>query len=300
MSNNSSKQLILSVIGVAILIISVVGVSFAIFSYARSGKKTNQIYTGSINFVFEDGDQIYLKNQFPVTSSAVIDLDKDEIPAENHNTATIHISGSVSSGTLYYKVFIFNPDQAVDSSVSSAVDLSTSTTYTTNSRMPDSTIYLYTFADNNNQIEYTAARNRGGQYFGIDNHTGLTDPNGVGAAIGNVDTNTRVLLATVDPNSPTSKELVGYGAITSGMGDVSTTISFKAYVSSDSTEIISDADDVLGTRYDSTTHKMLYTQADYGHKYYSFRFRVETNSDSGTWSTTAERNKIINYDNNTW
>lgn len=294
MSNNSSKQLILSVIGVAILIISVVGVSFAIFSYARSGKKTNQIYTGSINFVFEDGDQIYLKNQFPVTSSAVIDLDKDEIPAENHHTATIRISGSVSSGTLFYKVFIFNPDDS-DSSQSAAVDLSTTATYKVKDRLPDSTIYLYTFLapGETNDINYNPAKNRGGQYFGS-----AGDVNGVGAAIGNVDNPNRILNASPDLSNPAKKELVGYGQITSAMGNVDTTVSFKAYISDLTTEIISDADDTLGTRYDTTTHKQLYTQSDFGGKYYSFRFRVETNSDSGTWSTAAEQAKIINYDQN--
>lgn len=293
MSNNSSKQLILSVIGVAILIISVVGVSFAIFSYARSGKKTNQIYTGSINFVFEDGDQIYLRNQFPVTSSVMIDSDKDEIPAENHDLATIRISGSVSSGTLFYKVFIFNNDS--DNTASAAVDLSTSATYTVEDRLPDSTIYLYTFADASNTIQYHPAKNRGNQLFGS-----TTDTDGVGASIGNIDNPSRVLRGATNVNNPSYKELVGYGAITAAMGDVNTLVSFKAYISSNTTEIIADADDTLGTRYDSTRHVQMYTQADFGGLYYSFRFRVEVNSDSTTWSTPEEQAKIINYSSNTW
>ena len=49
MSNsNSSKQILLSVIGVAILVVAVVGVSFAFFSYTKTGSQTNTIQTGQI------------------------------------------------------------------------------------------------------------------------------------------------------------------------------------------------------------------------------------------------------------
>ncbi len=54
MENNNSKQILFSIIGIAILIIAVVGVSFAFFTYSRTGTTNNVITTGSIVFDFDD------------------------------------------------------------------------------------------------------------------------------------------------------------------------------------------------------------------------------------------------------
>ena len=42
-NNNSSKQILLSVLGVAILVVAVVGISFAAFSYSKTGTVENTI-----------------------------------------------------------------------------------------------------------------------------------------------------------------------------------------------------------------------------------------------------------------
>ena len=55
MENNNSKQAILSIVGIAILVIAVVGVSFAFFTYSRTGEKNNIITTGSITFDLKPG-----------------------------------------------------------------------------------------------------------------------------------------------------------------------------------------------------------------------------------------------------
>ena len=47
---NNSKQTVLSIVGIAILVIAVVGVSFAFFTYSRQGERNNLITTGSIAF----------------------------------------------------------------------------------------------------------------------------------------------------------------------------------------------------------------------------------------------------------
>ncbi len=52
--NNSSKQILLSVLGVAILVVAVVGVSFAAFSYTKEGETVNQITTGTITMNYSD------------------------------------------------------------------------------------------------------------------------------------------------------------------------------------------------------------------------------------------------------
>ena len=66
MNNNSSKQVLLSVIGVAILVVAVVGVSFAFFSYVYNGQTANTVKTGTIVFTASD-TQLKLTNVFPTT-----------------------------------------------------------------------------------------------------------------------------------------------------------------------------------------------------------------------------------------
>ena len=58
MNENSSKQVLLSVLGIAVLVVAVVGVSFAFFTYSKSGTMNNQLTT------------VYLTNQFPVDDTA--------------------------------------------------------------------------------------------------------------------------------------------------------------------------------------------------------------------------------------
>lgn len=69
MENNSSKQILLSVIGVAILVIAVVGVSFAFFTYTRTGEKDNVITTGTLTFAFKDSSFITLVDHFPISDA---------------------------------------------------------------------------------------------------------------------------------------------------------------------------------------------------------------------------------------
>jgi len=81
-NNNSSKQILLSVIGVAILVIAVVGVSFAFFSFVYNGETANEVQTGTIVFTASDST-ISLENQFPQD-------------AYNADKATVSISGSTT------------------------------------------------------------------------------------------------------------------------------------------------------------------------------------------------------------
>lgn len=51
---NNSKQALLSIVGIAILVIAVVGVSFAFFTYSKEGGADNVITTGSIVFSYNE------------------------------------------------------------------------------------------------------------------------------------------------------------------------------------------------------------------------------------------------------
>ena len=89
MSNsNSSKQVLLSVIGVAILVVAVIGVSFLFFNYTKTGSP-NTIKTGTI--LFESSQStIDVSNVFPV---AAADVATD---TTNVKTAEVTITGNTS------------------------------------------------------------------------------------------------------------------------------------------------------------------------------------------------------------
>ena len=64
--DNSSKQILLSVLWVAILVVAVVGVSFAAFTFTGTGTKENRISTGTISMTYsEDTNGIFITNALP-------------------------------------------------------------------------------------------------------------------------------------------------------------------------------------------------------------------------------------------
>lgn len=66
--NNTSKQILLSVLGVAILIVAVVGISFAAFTYSKAGKTTNTITTGTVTMAYTESENgINIENAVPMT-----------------------------------------------------------------------------------------------------------------------------------------------------------------------------------------------------------------------------------------
>ena len=70
-NNNSSKQILLSVLGVAILVVAVVGISFAAFSFSQAGTKANTITTGTITMTYtERTNGISLTDALPITDDA--------------------------------------------------------------------------------------------------------------------------------------------------------------------------------------------------------------------------------------
>ena len=96
MNENSSKQVLLSVVGIAVLIIAVVGVSFAFFSYSRAGTTNNTLTTGSIFMQFTEGTGIRLTNQFPIADSTAANYAGSQ---GDNPTLTFHVIGWDGSGT---------------------------------------------------------------------------------------------------------------------------------------------------------------------------------------------------------
>lgn len=108
MNSNSSKQVVLSIVGVAILVVAIVGVSFAFFTYTRTGGGTNLIKTGTLVFKFEDGSSINLTNQFPMSDANGLKL------SGTNNVCNFTVSGTSTSGAVTYTVYGVQGDASTD------------------------------------------------------------------------------------------------------------------------------------------------------------------------------------------
>lgn len=109
MNSNSSKQVVLSIVGVAILVVAIVGVSFAFFTYTRTGGDTNLIKTGTLMFKFADGSStINLTNQFPMSDANGLKL------SGTNNVCNFTISGTSTSGAITYTVYGVQGDASKD------------------------------------------------------------------------------------------------------------------------------------------------------------------------------------------
>lgn len=98
--NNNSKQILLAVLGVAVLIVAVVGVSFAVFSYYGEGQVVNTISTGTITMSFNEPENgISIENAVPITEEEgkVLSGDNEKFDF----TVTCKITGST---TVNYEV----------------------------------------------------------------------------------------------------------------------------------------------------------------------------------------------------
>lgn len=153
MSNsNSSKQVLLSVIGVAILVVAVVGVSFAFFNYTRTGT-ANTVKTGQI-FFEQSQSSISLTNVFPVSASDAAKVPTTPNAGVGYIDITIHGYTTYTNGVDFTVTAtdvntssqvgetIGNDDISVPLSVdvsSSGFDDSTKATITTTSYGPNQT-----------------------------------------------------------------------------------------------------------------------------------------------------------------
>lgn len=92
-SSNQSKQLLLSVVGIALLIVAVVGVTYAFFSYSRTSNTNNTITTGTIYFTSSETN-LTLSNAFPVSASYLSGVTDNSDP--NVGYATVTVSGNTN------------------------------------------------------------------------------------------------------------------------------------------------------------------------------------------------------------
>lgn len=108
-NNNSSKQILLSVLGVAILVVAVVGISFAAFSYSKAGEVKNTITTGTITMTYtEPTNGINLTNALPITDTAGKAL------TGNNNTFDFTVKTTIAGDTNINYVISAVKDAASD------------------------------------------------------------------------------------------------------------------------------------------------------------------------------------------
>lgn len=104
---NNSKQAILSIVGIAVLVIAVVGVSFAFFTYSKQGTTNNVITTGSIAFEFtETANGLTLTNQFPQTVEE----------GKTNDTFDFKVTGNIPAtmSSIAYTVYAVPGDAVAD------------------------------------------------------------------------------------------------------------------------------------------------------------------------------------------
>lgn len=95
-NNNSSKQILLSVLGVAILVVAVVGVSFAAFTYTGNSNIENKIQTGTITMTYteKEDSKIAIDNAMPMSEEEGKKLSADNQVFDF--TVSANITGNVT------------------------------------------------------------------------------------------------------------------------------------------------------------------------------------------------------------
>ena len=131
-NEDNSKQVLLSVLGVAILVVAVVGVSFAAFSFSKTGQVTNTITTGTISMSYsEPQNGITLTNALPMNDETGKALEGENNTFDFTVTATIRGSGDTTinyaitavttPGTSltddYVKVYLTNMNGSADTEI---------------------------------------------------------------------------------------------------------------------------------------------------------------------------------------
>lgn len=70
MENTDSKNILLSVIGVAILLVAVVGITYAIFIFTAKSETKNTVSTGAISMIYTESDNVIsIENAMPISDS---------------------------------------------------------------------------------------------------------------------------------------------------------------------------------------------------------------------------------------
>ena len=214
---NNSKQTVLSIVGIAILVIAVVGVSFAFFTYSRNGLENNVITTGTIEFDsnVNSAAALSLENKFPQTEAEGI----------TNSAYSFNVHGKIpaTANDVYYGVYL------VEGTVPTAGDPPVATKDPNNKFQPSEiSAYLTTSGGGANSTVVPA-------YGARD-----TNNDGTADAWGGPVTGITAAADTAN-NKPAAGLKVAYGTITKG-GATTETHAYTLTLWVNNTVTISDTD----------------------------------------------------------
>lgn len=262
MNGNSSKQVLLSVLGIAVLVVAVVGVSFAFFTYSKAGTTGNTITTGSIFLRFTEGTAITLTDQFPVS-------DREGATLGGTSTLTFHVVGFNGS------------NKELNYTISADVPGDTAPTYTapnpahaTDEEAPE-TIQVARTRLHDNGIKLWL---EGPAYGAATNYTNNfgTHTNGTDGVADNADDVYGALVSTqLSGNNTLANGItLATGKITTGSeaSPQDDTYTLHMWISNEEVSI----DNVSGG--DVNTSGNVYTSDAFGKLYYSIRVKVDASA----------------------
>ena len=97
MIRDDSKQVLLSVFGVALLIVAIVGISYAIFVFSAKSRVDNTVRSGGITFEYLEGDSVIdINDALPVS---------DEVGVKQTKSFNFQVSSAIRGNTtVFYEV----------------------------------------------------------------------------------------------------------------------------------------------------------------------------------------------------
>lgn len=97
MIRDDSKQVLLSVFGVALLIVAIVGISYAIFVFSAKSRVDNTVRSGGITFEYLEGDSVIdINDALPVS---------DEVGVKQTKSFDFLVSSAIRGNTtVFYEV----------------------------------------------------------------------------------------------------------------------------------------------------------------------------------------------------
>ncbi len=257
-NKNSTKQVLLSVIGIAILVVAVVGVSFAFFTYSKTGEKNNVLTAGSIFFDFSEGSEIKLINQFPISDEAGKALSDDN---GKNGVLTFDVKGyDGSKKGIDYTVYAIKGEIPTKDKITELGE----TTYEETDRLKDQDIKFYLTAESKNGTSGVTSSSPNG----IDNK--FSSPQKVN------NNNKQLTDETTDDNAV----VLATGKITAETkeNEQTDTYKFRMWISDDVVVINNDMSNedkkTLEIDKDNATNKSVYTQEDFAKKFYSVKIKV--------------------------
>lgn len=115
-NENKDKKIVISIILVLLLFISVIGITYAVFIFAKEGKRENVINTGSITFSYtETSNGISLTNALPISDNIGKTLDN----SGSNGYFDFNVSCKIV-GTTAIKYEIYSEEQSVSNPIDSS------------------------------------------------------------------------------------------------------------------------------------------------------------------------------------